>query len=79
MSIPTRCGPWISIRRHGRLPQTQVHERERRVQPTLLAIRAGRRCKSQDVVGVLEKFNSIEPTQVFIGSANGPECIARAL
>jgi len=44
-----------------------------------LAIRVGRRCKSKDVVAVLEELISIYPAPTFIRSDNGPEFIAQAL
>jgi len=44
-----------------------------------LAIRVGRRCKSNDVVAVLEQLTSLYPAPAFIRSDNGPEFIAHAL
>jgi len=44
-----------------------------------LTIRVGRRCKSKDVVAVLEELISIYPAPTFIRSDNGPEFIAQAL
>jgi len=39
----------------------------------------GRRCKSKDVVAVLEELTSLYPAPAFIRSDNGPEFIAHAL
>jgi len=44
-----------------------------------LTIRVGRRCKSKDVVAVLEELISIYPAPTFIRSDNRPEFIAQAL
>ncbi len=46
-----------------------------------LAIRVGRRCKSKDVVSVLEELTSLYPAPAFIRIDNGPEfnCFAEAL
>jgi transposase InsO family protein len=44
-----------------------------------LAIRVGRRCKTKDVVAVLEELASLYPVPAFIRSDNGPEFIAHAL
>jgi transposase InsO family protein len=44
-----------------------------------LAIRVGRRCKTKDVVAVLEELTSLYPAPTYIRSDNGPEFIAHAL
>ena len=44
-----------------------------------LAIRVGRRCKTKDVVAVLEELTTLYPSPMFIRSDNGPEFIAQAL
>jgi len=44
-----------------------------------LATRVGRRCKSKDVLAVLEQLTSLYPAPAFIRSDNGPELIAHAL
>jgi len=44
-----------------------------------LAIRVGRRCKTKDVVAVLEELTCLYPAPAFIRSDNGPELIAGAL
>jgi len=43
------------------------------------SIRVGRRCKSKDVVAVLEGLTSVYPAPTFIRSDNGPEFVAHAL
>ena len=45
-----------------------------------LAIRVGKRCKTKDVVEVLEELTSVYPAPAFIRSDNGPEfnCFAEA-
>ena len=44
-----------------------------------LAIRVGRRCKSKEVVAVLEELTSLYPAPALNRSDNGPEFIANAL
>lgn len=44
-----------------------------------LAIRVGRRCKTKDVVAVLEDLTSLYPAPAFNRSDNGPEFMAQAL
>jgi len=44
-----------------------------------LAIRVGSRCKSNDVVAVLEQLTSLYPAPAFIRTDNWPEFIALAL
>lgn len=44
-----------------------------------LAIRVGRRCKSKDVVSVLDELTSLYPAPTYIPTDNGPEFIAHAL
>jgi hypothetical protein len=40
-----------------------------------LAIRVGRRCKTKDVVAVLEELTSFYPTPAYIRADNGPEFV----
>jgi putative transposase len=46
-----------------------------------LGFRVGRRCKSKDVVEVVEELTSLYPAPAFIRSDNGPEfnCFSEAL
>jgi len=60
----------------GRLKFLNVIDEHSRL---FLAIRVGRRCKSKDVVAVLEQLTSLYPASVFIRSDNRPEFIAHAL